>query len=153
MASNDHVKGTQVGYTNYVAYRDPKALGQSRIGHLDLEKSSIIPLSFASGAPLSDLYQVIEIGESNIKPAGEPFALSSVELLAPIGGRDILAVGKNYFEHAIEFNTSGYDSSDVCLSSIPECPAHLGHCSFFAPLSSENFETLPPFLSNQMLTR
>ncbi|KAF8854386.1 fumarylacetoacetate hydrolase-like protein [Acephala macrosclerotiorum] len=112
MAPDGHVNGTQAGYTNYVAYRDPKALGQSRIGHLDLEKSSVIPLSFASGAPLSNLYQVIEIGESNIEPAGEPFALSSVELLAPIGGRDILAVGKNYFEHAIEFNTSGYDSSD-----------------------------------------
>lgn len=102
-------------YTNYIAYRDPKALGQPRIGHLDIEKSSIQPLSFASGAPLLDLYQVIEIGESHIEPAGEPFALSSVELLAPIGGRDILAVGKNYFEHAIEFNTSGYDSSDVCI--------------------------------------
>ncbi|KAE8446431.1 hypothetical protein EG329_012036 [Mollisiaceae sp. DMI_Dod_QoI] len=112
MAQNHHVNGTPTGYTNYVAYRDPKAQGQSRIGHLDLGKSSIQPLSFASGAPLSDLYQVIEIGESHIKPAGEPCALSSVELLPPISGRDILAVGKNYFEHAIEFNSSGYDSSD-----------------------------------------
>lgn len=57
-------------------------------------------------------FKVIEIGEGNIKPAGEVIQISSVQLLPPISGRDILAVGKNYFEHAIEFNTSGYDSSD-----------------------------------------
>lgn len=114
-------------------------MGQSRIGHLDLESSTIQSLSFASGAPLSDLYQVIEIGESHIKPAGELFALSSVVLLPPISGRDILAVGKNYAEHAIEFNSSGYDSSDVGISSkewISQCflniiltiMAHRPHC-------------------------
>ena len=112
MSANDHVNGVQGGYTNYIAYRDPKALGQERIGHLDLQKSTIQPLSFASGTPISNLYQVIEIGESQIKPSGEAVALSSVELLAPISGRDILAVGKNYAEHAKEFNSSGYDSSD-----------------------------------------
>ena len=99
-------------YTNYAAYRDPRFSNQSRIGHLDLETFMIQPLTFASGAPISDLYQVIEVGESHIIPNGELVALSSVELLPPIGGRDILAVGKNYFEHAIEFNSSGYDSSD-----------------------------------------
>ena len=98
MATNGHVKES---FTNYVAYKDPKALGQPRIGHLDLEKSMIQPLSFASGTPIFDLYQVIEIGESHIKLAGEPIALS-VELLPPISGRDILAVGKNYYEHANE---------------------------------------------------
>jgi 2-keto-4-pentenoate hydratase/2-oxohepta-3-ene-1,7-dioic acid hydratase in catechol pathway len=112
MAANSHINSATAGYTNYVAYRDPKALGQQRIGHLDIQKSSIQPLSFVSGTPISDLYQVIEIGESQIKPSGEPIPLSSVDLLAPISGRDILAVGKNYSEHAIEFNTSGYDSSD-----------------------------------------
>ena len=108
-------KGTAHGassFTNYVAYKDHKHLEQSRIGHLDLEKSTIQPLSFQSGAPLTDLYQVIEIGESHIKTSGEPFPLSTVSLLPPISGRDILAVGKNYAEHAVEFNTSGYDSSD-----------------------------------------
>jgi 2-keto-4-pentenoate hydratase/2-oxohepta-3-ene-1,7-dioic acid hydratase in catechol pathway len=112
MSAGDHSNGASASYTNYVAYRDPKALGQERIGHLDLQKSTIQPLSFRSGTPISNLYQVIEIGESNIKPLGEAVALSSVELLAPISGRDILAVGKNYSEHAKEFNSSGYDSSD-----------------------------------------
>lgn len=110
MATNGHSHNDS--YTNYVAYRDPKIQGQSRIGHLDLQASTIQPLSFLSGAPLSDLYEVIEIGEAQIKPLGEPFPLSSIQLLAPISGRDVLAVGKNYAEHAKEFNSSGYDSSD-----------------------------------------
>lgn len=98
--------------TNYIAYKDPKAPGQPRIGSLDLESSKIQPLAFASGGPISNLYEVIEIGESNIQSSGDIIPLSSVELLAPIYGRDILAVGKNYSEHAKEFNSSGYDSGD-----------------------------------------
>ena len=104
MAPNEYTDGhstrLQANLTNYVAYKNSQALGQPRIGSLDLDKSVIQPLSFASGAPLVNLYQVIEIGESQIKTAGEAFPLSEVELLPPIYGRDILAVGKNYAEHA-----------------------------------------------------
>lgn len=108
MSSN----GTSKSYTNYVAYRDPNAAGQSRIGHLDLEDSTIQPLAFASGGPIGNLYQVIEIGENQIKASGDPFLRKDAEILAPISGRDVLCVGKNYAEHAKEFNSSGYDSSD-----------------------------------------
>ncbi|KAL2070418.1 hypothetical protein VTL71DRAFT_13444 [Oculimacula yallundae] len=112
MATSNQSIGSQNTFTNYVAYCDSNANEESRIGHLDQERSTIQPLSFLSGAPLTNLYEVIEIEEANIKPSGDPFQLSSVKLLPTISGRDILAVGKNYFEHAIEFNTSGYDSSD-----------------------------------------
>ncbi|KAH6663020.1 fumarylacetoacetate hydrolase-like protein [Halenospora varia] len=98
-------------FTNYVAYLDAKFKGP-RVGHLDLQSSTIQPLSYESGAPLSTLYEVIEIGDSRIKASGDAFPLQSVQLLPPISGRDILAVGKNYAEHAKEFNSSGYDSSD-----------------------------------------
>ncbi|KAH8665843.1 fumarylacetoacetate hydrolase-like protein [Tricladium varicosporioides] len=98
--------------TNYVAYISADTPGQSRIGHLDLESSKIQPLTFVSGTPLTNLYEVIEAGESYIKPSESeiPIPLSSVQLLPPISGRDILAVGKNYREHAItEINPTGYD--------------------------------------------
>lgn len=95
--------------TNYAAFEDP-ATGLRRIGHL--EGDSIQPLSFLSGTPVQDLYQVIEAGSSNIKASSAAVPLSSVKLLAPISGRDVLAVGKNYSEHAKEFNSSGFDSSD-----------------------------------------
>lgn len=96
-------------HSNYAAFEDP-ATGLSRIGHL--QGDSLQPLSFISGTPVQDLYQVIEAGASNIKPSSATIPLSSVKLLAPISGRDILAVGKNYSEHAKEFNNSGFDSSD-----------------------------------------
>lgn len=111
MASTDAGSGSP-SLTNYVAYRDPRAPGQTRIGSLDLATSKIQPLAFASGTPISNLYQVIHAGETGIVPTGTVVALSSVDLLPPISGRDVLAVGKNYAEHAREFNSSGYDSSD-----------------------------------------
>ena len=67
-----------------------------RIGHFDLEKDTITPLSYTSGTPLQSLYEVIEAGEDNITTSGDPIARSECKLLAPISGRDILAVGKNY---------------------------------------------------------
>lgn len=99
--------------TNYAAYIDPITKA-SRIGHLDLATSTITPLSFRSGTSVTDLYQVIAAGEANIAtyPGQDIRPLSSVKLLPPISGRDILAVGKNYSEHAREFNSSGFDASD-----------------------------------------
>ncbi|KAI9818761.1 MAG: hypothetical protein M1827_007581 [Pycnora praestabilis] len=103
--------------TNYVAYLTPSTK-HSRIGHLDLLESKIQPLSFSSGTFITSLYQVIEAsredGEQDgiIIPSGSPIAASSVTILPPISGRDVLAVGKNYADHAAEFNKSGYDSSD-----------------------------------------
>jgi hypothetical protein len=81
--------------TNYVAYLLP-GTQQSRIGHLNFDTHEITPLSHASGTPLKTLYEVIEVGEDAIVPYGQPFPRSDVKLLAPISGRDILAVGKNY---------------------------------------------------------
>lgn len=96
---------------NYCAYIDPS--GEHRIGHLDLNTEKIQPLSFVSGTRLSNLYEVIEAGDDNIVASQENIiSLSDVRLLPPISGRDILAVGKNYVEHAKEFNSSGFDASD-----------------------------------------
>lgn len=96
--------------TNYIAFVGSENV--PRMGHFNAPDDTIQPLSFASGTPLRDLYQVIEVGEENISAAGEPVPSDSVKILPPISGRDILAVGKNYAEHAKEFNSSGYDSSD-----------------------------------------
>ena len=94
---------------NYVVFVD--STGHDRVGHLDLQTSLITPLSMPSGAPLRNLYQVIELAQSPVV-GGSPIALGSTTLLPPISGRDIIAVGKNYVDHAKEFHASGYDSSD-----------------------------------------
>ncbi|KAH8658142.1 hypothetical protein BX600DRAFT_514657 [Xylariales sp. PMI_506] len=99
--------------TNYVSFRDPRSKSNSpRIGHYDLDAKTIQPLSFLSGTPLSTLYEVIEVGAENIAASGDPVPAASLQILPPITGRDILCVGKNYAEHAREFNSSGFDSSD-----------------------------------------
>ncbi|KAI1362802.1 hypothetical protein F5Y08DRAFT_311196 [Xylaria arbuscula] len=100
--------------TNYIAFVDPET-GLDRIGHLDENENTIQPLSFLSGMPVRNLYQVIEAGSpAKLTTAAAPsIPRSSVQILPPISGRDVLAVGKNYMEHAREFNSSGYDSSDV----------------------------------------
>jgi 2-keto-4-pentenoate hydratase/2-oxohepta-3-ene-1,7-dioic acid hydratase in catechol pathway len=98
-------------YTQYAAYTDPDT-HRPRIGHYDLDADTIQPLSFISGTSIDNLYQVIEAGSSRIIPNGTPLPAQRVKLLPPISGRDILAVGKNYMEHAKEFNSSGFDSSD-----------------------------------------
>jgi 2-keto-4-pentenoate hydratase/2-oxohepta-3-ene-1,7-dioic acid hydratase in catechol pathway len=97
----------------YAAYLHPK-LGVPRVGHYDLAKGTVQPLSFTSGSPVTDLYEVIAAGPSqiNLDSDGEVLSAKDVRLLPTISGRDILAVGKNYMEHAKEFNSSGYDSSD-----------------------------------------
>lgn len=79
----------------------------------NLQNGKIMPLSYPSGTPLANLYQVIELNDqAEHLIAGEAIPLSTVKILPPISGRDILCVGKNYSEHAKEFHGSGYDSSD-----------------------------------------
>lgn len=96
--------------TNYCAFVD--SYGSERIGHLNIATDTIQSLAFKSGTHIDNLYQVIEVGDDNIVASGEPIPRSSIRLLPPISGRDILCVGKNYAEHAKEFNQSGFDSSD-----------------------------------------
>lgn len=99
-------------FFNFIAYTDES--GRSYIGHIDQDTALITPLAFASGARIENLYQVIEAGATTLITAHglEDIPLASVTLLPPLNGRDILCVGKNYPEHAKEFNKSGYDSSD-----------------------------------------
>jgi 2-keto-4-pentenoate hydratase/2-oxohepta-3-ene-1,7-dioic acid hydratase in catechol pathway len=109
-ASNGDNGGKATGLTNYCAFIDQR--GIERIGHLDDASQTIQPLAFRSGTYLSNLYQVIEVGEEGIIPSGDPVSRNSTQLLPPINGRDILCVGKNYADHAKEFNRSAFDSSD-----------------------------------------
>lgn len=101
----------QKGLTNYVAYHD-RLIRKNLIGHYNLTAKTIQPLSFTSGTPITNLYQVVEAGESNIVSAGAPIDANKVDILPPFALRDVLCVGKNYFDHAKEFNDSGFDSSD-----------------------------------------
>ncbi|KAG9186799.1 hypothetical protein G6011_09907 [Alternaria panax] len=110
MASFDPANA-HVSISNYVSYQDTST-GRGRVGHYNFDEKTVRPLAFISGTLLNNLYQVIEAGEHNITTAGEPFPASEVRILPPFPDRDVLCVGKNYAEHAKEFNSSGFDSSD-----------------------------------------
>jgi 2-keto-4-pentenoate hydratase/2-oxohepta-3-ene-1,7-dioic acid hydratase in catechol pathway len=77
------------------------------------------------GALVSDLRHVIKlVGEGTTAPEFcPPQALSSVKLAAPVGplAKNIMAVGKNYHDHAQEFARSGFDQSGDKLE-VPEFP-------------------------------
>lgn len=105
MATNGHTP-SQAAQRSYAAFQ-VNGEQRSRIGHYDFDAQKLIAMAFKSGTPLSNLYEVIEVGEDGIVNTDEEFKVTDVKLLAPISGRDVLAVGKNYVDHAKEFNSSG----------------------------------------------
>lgn len=85
------------------------------------------PMS-AGGQPLSDLHELIR-GDLDFADLEfhDPVPLADVRLLPPIGSfpRNIFCIGKNYRAHALEFTTSGFDSSGGAATPadvIPTAP-------------------------------
>jgi len=109
-----------------VTFSDDKG---ARIGVHDTESNSIVDLAATTRLP-KDMTAFIALGKNGIKRArtavrsGEgriPFG--SVKLLAPIPrpAKNVLCVGKNYYDHAHEFHNSGVDAS-AGKNAIPELP-------------------------------
>lgn len=117
-----------------LAYRS-RSSAEPRVGLLSSDEKHVTALKDPkTGAPIRDLFDVIEDWDqlsSYVHAAGKGAvtngaangattgvssssseSIAEVEILPPLRGRDLLAVGKNYAEHAKEFNASGYDSSD-----------------------------------------
>ncbi|KAJ7166108.1 mitochondrion protein [Mycena filopes] len=85
--------------------------GSPRIGLVDSEE-----LNVAEVLGYADLFKLIEahlnLAAEDQFTIGQVSLLKDVEILAPLPGRDVLCVGKNYIAHAAEFHKSGFDSSD-----------------------------------------
>lgn len=78
-----------------------------------VEGDSFRPFSVGGGS-LRDLRHVIKlIGAGTPPDYGEPVALSRAKLAAPVGPltKNVICVGKNYYDHAREFAQSGVDQS------------------------------------------
>ncbi len=101
----------------------------TRIGVHDAASNTIVDLAAATRLP-KDMTSFIALGKNGLKRArtvvksGEgrlPFA--GVRLHAPIPrpAKNILCVGKNYYDHAREFHASGVDAS-AGKDAIPELP-------------------------------
>lgn len=95
--SNGVTNGVSHGHGfKYAAFKLRGDGSTPRIGSLDIESGQVTPLSYRSGTYIHTLYEVIETAKDNIIESGEPIPISQIELLPPLYGKDIMAVGKNY---------------------------------------------------------
>jgi 2-keto-4-pentenoate hydratase/2-oxohepta-3-ene-1,7-dioic acid hydratase in catechol pathway len=108
-----------------VTFSDAKGM---RIGVHDAPSDTIVDLTAASRLP-KDMTQFIALGKNGLQRArrtvksGEHrIAASQVKIHAPIPrpAKNVLAVGKNYHDHAREFHASGVDAS--AKEAIPDVP-------------------------------
>ncbi|KAL1952737.1 hypothetical protein VTO42DRAFT_4308 [Malbranchea cinnamomea] len=106
-------------FTNYISYLNAPR-NNSRVGHLDFASSTIQPLSFASGTPIRDLYEVIGVEASSIVAGGDKASLSPVRMFPSLSGRDVFAVDKTYKERVREVKQTGRDGSDKVDSLVYE---------------------------------
>lgn len=109
-----------------VTFSDEKGM---RIGVHDVESNSIVDLAATTRLP-KDMTAFIALGRNGLKRArtavksGEGrIAFGSVKLHAPIPrpAKNVLCVGKNYYDHAHEFHNSGVDAS-AGKDAIPDVP-------------------------------
>jgi 2-keto-4-pentenoate hydratase/2-oxohepta-3-ene-1,7-dioic acid hydratase in catechol pathway len=101
--------------------------GQVAIGCLEPEAETLVDLTQAG---LGDnLVSVIEMGGRGLDMArkaaqkSQQIPLQKVQIIAPFPfpRRNIICVGKNYFEHSKEFENSGFDSTSGG-QTIPDAP-------------------------------
>jgi 2-keto-4-pentenoate hydratase/2-oxohepta-3-ene-1,7-dioic acid hydratase in catechol pathway len=101
--------------------------GQTGVGSLVPDEKILLDLTQAGLQ--GDLISVIEKGPEGLQMAAdlaaksERVALEDVRLLAPFPQprRNIICVGKNYFEHSKEFEKSGFDSTSGG-QTVPDAP-------------------------------
>jgi 2-keto-4-pentenoate hydratase/2-oxohepta-3-ene-1,7-dioic acid hydratase in catechol pathway len=77
----------------------------------------------AGGTPVRELAQVIALVGANKHDLGPARPLAGLKLAAPVGPltKNVICVGKNYYEHAHEFGNSGFDQSGD-KQNIPDEP-------------------------------
>lgn len=101
--------------------------GRHGIALVEAAAGTLRPLGEALGAAdMIDLIARYPAIKDRIEAhAGAPVPLASVTLNAPIPrpARNIMCVGKNYYDHALEFAGSGFDSSTTSKAdAVPTAP-------------------------------
>jgi 2-keto-4-pentenoate hydratase/2-oxohepta-3-ene-1,7-dioic acid hydratase in catechol pathway len=102
--------------------------GVAHVGALTADGKKIVDLTEAGVA--SGMLDLIERFDSlrekigGVVSSGTTRPVDRIEILAPIPvpRRNIFCVGKNYYDHAAEFGSSGFDSGSVGGNEIPEYP-------------------------------
>jgi 2-keto-4-pentenoate hydratase/2-oxohepta-3-ene-1,7-dioic acid hydratase in catechol pathway len=91
-----------------------------------LDGDEVVPLAADPGLPAT-MADFVALGAEGLERAAAlqatapRIALGDVRLLAPIRPRNnVMCVGKNYVDHAREFNSSGFDAS--AKQAVPDAP-------------------------------
>ncbi len=103
-------------------------------GVVSEDGESVIDLTMSRPGGIGGILDIIEGGDDALAKirAAMPQAaaearrpLAAARLLAPIPTppRNIICVGKNYYDHAEEFHSSGFDAS-AGKTAIPDCPIY-----------------------------
>lgn len=106
--------------------------GRSRIGAIADDGETVVDFSVAAPKLPRDMTGLIEGGPKALtaaraamktRRAGARLKLAKVRLCAPIPvpRRNILCVGKNYYEHAHEFDKSGFNATKGA-DAVPDVP-------------------------------
>lgn len=111
-----------------VSYLHRGAVG---VGAVNSAEDAILPLGTGAAALPRDINDLIAMGDAGLEAAAAKVVrgdagsipLAEAKLLAPVPRprRNIICVGKNYREHALEFSGSGYDST-AAQSEVPDHP-------------------------------
>lgn len=102
--------------------------GDAHVGAVMADGKTVVDLTEAGVA--TSMLDLIERFDSlreridRVLSSGATRSMDRLEILAPIPvpRRNIFCVGKNYYEHAAEFGSSGFDSGSVGGNEIPEHP-------------------------------
>jgi 2-keto-4-pentenoate hydratase/2-oxohepta-3-ene-1,7-dioic acid hydratase in catechol pathway len=105
-----------------ITFRD--GTGSSGIGILDGDE--VVPLAADPELP-ANMADFVALGTQGLERAAAVqasavrIAVADVRLLAPLRPRNnVMCVGKNYVDHAVEFNSSGFDAS--AKQAMPAAP-------------------------------
>ncbi|MFK7890982.1 MAG: fumarylacetoacetate hydrolase family protein [Granulosicoccus sp.] len=99
--------------------------GRMKAGIVDEPAGTVNPFELSEHKAALGIQQLIEwqVAGKTLPPTAGSLSLAEVTLEAPLPRprRNVFCVGKNYFDHAHEFASSGFDSS-AAQGSVPEHP-------------------------------
>ena len=107
--------------------------GRRQVGRVSDDGSTVTPFAIGESQAAAGVLSLIDEfpdGRVNAQPSGEPIAIASVELEAPVPVpiRNIWCVGRNYHAHAKELSESVFKASSaktdewpIVFTKVPEC--------------------------------
>jgi len=102
-----------------------KHAGERKVGLVEDNTATINPFEVTAEQAQQGIQYLIELhlAGKDLPPTSTALGLDEVTLEAPLPRprRNLFCVGKNYFEHAHEFSSSGFDSS-AAQGAVPEHP-------------------------------